>query len=56
MGAPKNNRYAAKERTASTWLQVRCIPEDKARWELSARDAKLTLSQWVIKTLNRIVD
>lgn len=41
MGAPRNNQHAAKteEARASSFLHIRCRPDQKARWVRAANDA-----------------
>lgn len=55
MYSKPNNKNAAKPATrrASAWLQVRCRPADKARWETKAKAAKVSVGQWVRSTLNQ---
>ncbi len=52
MTAPKENQNAVKsDRGAATsFLHIRCTPEDKARWIKRARG--LPLAEWVIARLN----
>lgn len=53
MSAPKNNQFGVKgDAPATSWIQVRVTPTDKARWVKAANLRKQKLSEWVIEKLN----
>lgn len=49
---PNDKAPEAPRETASVWLQVRVRPTDKARWNAQAAREGMSLSQWIIRTLN----
>lgn len=56
-GAQPGNKNALKASgRAETFLMCRVRPEDKRLWKAAARLDGLTLSQWVIRELNRITE
>jgi len=48
----RNRPVKPPEDRASTWLQVRVRPDEKALWAECAVAEKISLSQWVIGCLN----
>ena len=42
--------------TASTWLQVRVRPSEKAAWKRAAEAEGISLSEWVTQNLNWAAD
>jgi hypothetical protein len=52
MSKPDHNAPRAPQSTASVWLQVRVRPEDKARWKELAAAEGVSMSRWIIETLN----
>jgi hypothetical protein len=51
VSAPKNNQFAKKDETESSFLYVRCHPAAKAAWVRAA--GKKGLSAWTKEVLNR---
>lgn len=46
------NRTLPEDQKASTWLQARCKPSDKAKWVKAAQANRMKLAQWVTEKLN----
>lgn len=51
-GAKPGNQNAAKDGGATSYIQARCTPGDKARWVNSAQAEGVKLTEWIIKRLN----
>jgi len=54
MSAPKHNTNAQKgSQAATSWLQIRVTPADKAGWVKAARESgSVNLTEWVTRSLN----
>ena len=55
MSAPQNNSNAVKEDAdrASSFLHIRCRPDEKAAWVRAASAHDKKLARWVTDVLNR---
>lgn len=53
MAAPRDNQNARKETPATEILKVRLTPEAKRQYQQKADAEGLTLSKWVLSTLDR---
>jgi len=51
-GAPEGNTNAAKDATLTSLLRIRCMPEEKGRYDRAARKANLKTAEWVRQKLN----
>jgi len=52
MAAPKGNGYAIKGwRPATSQLQLRVIPAEKAKWKKMAERSGIPLSEWVLDAI-----
>ena len=51
-GAPKGNKNRQEgEEPMTSYIYIRCTPQDKARWVKAAEGSKL--SKWVTDVLNK---
>ena len=49
----RGNKNAAHKITPNVNLNIRCSDKHRERWRRAARRNGMSLSQWVVKTLNR---
>lgn len=54
MAAPKQNRFAAKKKTANSHLHIRVNESDQEHWQEVAKKAGASsYAQWVVDALTR---
>jgi hypothetical protein len=55
MGAPTANDNAAKPagEKATSFLHIRAVPKERAKWDKAAVRAGVKLARWARQTLNR---
>jgi len=52
-GAPKGNANARRgDVSATSMLQMRCTPAQKAAWVRAAQAENMKLTEWVVKKLD----
>jgi predicted HicB family RNase H-like nuclease len=51
-GAKPGNTNAVKEGGATSQVQFRCTPSDKAGWVKAAQREGLKLTEWIVRALN----
>lgn len=49
----KGNKHGAKDEHLSSFLHIKCLPEEKGKWVKAAQDNGTKLSNFVRDTLNK---